>query len=211
MRPAPRRRNCRALRQPAGLGLRALRRTAVLVDAPGARHQVVARRDRCRRQFYFKPDAGKSPLSPADESPTPPCDARTGRTRRGHRRRPGAGVTRYRYSPRRSPLGSGLRTFAPDRVPVVGYIRTYRTCSGAPAGEYGIRRPPALARTAAALAQRNPLPQDVVDQGLIVEDIFAPAFQECQGRLKRNHGDGGVSRPGTSGLHGTYSAPRSAD
>ena len=58
------------------IGLQPLRRTALLVDAPAG----VDIRDwpaviDVDEQFYFKPDAGKLLLSPADETPDKPGDA----------------------------------------------------------------------------------------------------------------------------------------
>jgi D-arginine dehydrogenase len=51
---------------------------------------------------------------------------------------------------------AGLRTFSPDRAPVVGFdVQTagFFWCAGQ--GGYGIQSAPALARTAAALAGRR--------------------------------------------------------
>ncbi len=75
---------------------------------------------------------------------------------------------------------AGLRTFAPDRVPVVGYdphVPGLFWCAGQ--GGYGIQSAPALARTAAALAQRIALPQDVVDEGLVVENMSPQRFRDA--------------------------------
>jgi D-arginine dehydrogenase len=163
------------------VGLRALRRTAVLVDAPGdvdiRSWPAVIDAD---EQFYFKPDAGKLLLSPADESPTPPCDAQPDELDVAiavDRVQASLGIEIRRVGHR----WAGLRTFAPDRVPVVGYdpdVPGLFWCAGQ--GGYGIQTAPALARTAAALAQRNPLPQDVVDQGLVVEDISPRRFKDAR-------------------------------
>ena len=58
------------------LGLQPLRRTAVLVDPPAgtniAHWPAVIDID---EEFYFKPDAGKLLISPADETPVEACDA----------------------------------------------------------------------------------------------------------------------------------------
>ncbi len=179
------------------VGLRALRRTATLVDAPGGvdvrSWPAVIDAD---EQFYFKPDAGKLLLSPADESPTPPCDAQPDELDVA------IAVDRVQASlsieiRRISHRWAGLRTFAPDRVPVVGYdpdVPGLFWCAGQ--GGYGIQTAPALARTAAALAQRDPLPQDVVDQGLIVEDMSPRRFKGAAGDHGMNRGDARVS-PGT--------------
>ena len=179
------------------VGLRALRRTAVLVDAPGdvdiRSWPAVIDVD---EQFYFKPDAGKLLLSPADESPTPPCDAQPDELDVAiavDRVQASLGIEIRRVGHR----WAGLRTFAPDRIPVVGYdpdVPGLFWCAGQ--GGYGIQTAPALARTAAALAQRNPLPQDVIDQGLIVEDLSPRRFKDAKVDYNAKHGDGRVS-PGT--------------
>ncbi|HEX7373528.1 MAG TPA: FAD-binding oxidoreductase [Steroidobacteraceae bacterium] len=162
------------------IGLQAMRRTAVLVDAPDGvdtRHwPAVIDAD---EQFYFKPEAGKLLLSPADETPTPPCDTQP------EDLDVAIAVDRVQASldievRRVSHRWAGLRTFAPDRVPVVGYdpqVPGLFWCAGQ--GGYGIQSAPAFARTAAALAQRRALPQDVVHEGLIADSLsprrFAPA------------------------------------
>jgi D-arginine dehydrogenase len=179
------------------VGLRALRRTAVLVDAPGdvdiRSWPAVIDAD---EQFYFKPDAGRLLLSPADESPTPPCDAQPDELDVAiaiDRVQASLGIEIRRVGHR----WAGLRTFAPDRVPVVGYdphVPGLFWCAGQ--GGYGIQTAPALARTAAALAQRNLLPQDVLDQGLIVEDLSPRRFKDAAGDNSTNQGDRCVS-PGT--------------
>src|SRR4051794_26124896 len=58
----------------APIGLRALRRTAFMVDAPpGTVAPMIADIDDA---FYIKPDAGRMLCSPADETPQAPGDAR---------------------------------------------------------------------------------------------------------------------------------------
>jgi D-arginine dehydrogenase len=176
------------------VGLRALRRTAVLVDAPGdvdiKSWPAVIDAD---EQFYFKPEAGKLLLSPADETLTPPCDAQPDELDVA------IAVDRVQASlaidvRRVSHRWAGLRTFAPDRVPVVGYdphVPGLFWCAGQ--GGYGIQTAPALARTAAALAQRNPLPQDVADQGLIVDNMSPRRFRDLMVDNGMNDADGRVS------------------
>ncbi len=138
------------------LGLQPLRRTAILVDAPEGvdiRHwPLVIDAD---EQFYFKPDAGKLLLSPADETPSPPCDAQP------EELDVAIGVDRVEAAlnlevRRISHRWAGLRTFAPDRVPVLGFdaeLPGFFWCAGQ--GGYGIQTAPAMARTAAALRGRR--------------------------------------------------------
>jgi D-arginine dehydrogenase len=154
-----------------------MRRTAVLVDPPPG----VDVRDwpaviDADEQFYFKPDAGKLLLSPADETPVPPCDvqpedldAAIGVDRVQRALHLEVRHIRHRWA--------GLRTFAPDRVPVVGFdsqIAGFFWCAGQ--GGYGIQSAPALARTAAALAQGQEPPPDVLTEGLVTDNLSPRRF-----------------------------------
>ena len=106
-------------------------------------------------RFYFKPESGHILASPADEVPSPPCDARPeeidvaralDRIEKATRFTVGRIVNRW----------AGLRTFAPDRVPVLGpdpRAAGFFWCAGQ--GGYGIQSAPAAARLAAALRLRS--------------------------------------------------------
>jgi D-arginine dehydrogenase len=62
---------------------------------------------------------------------------------------------------------AGLRTFAPDRSPVVGFSEAAEGFFWlAGQGGYGIQTAPALSRAAAALALGLPLPQDLLQAGV---------------------------------------------
>jgi D-arginine dehydrogenase len=154
------------------VGLRPYRRTAMLIDAPTGidvrEWPAVIDAD---EQFYFKPDAGKLLLSPADETPDKAHDAqpeeldialcvdRIEAVLDMEVRR-----IRHRWA--------GLRTFAPDRVPVVGFdaeIEGFFWCAGQ--GGYGIQSAPAMARTSAALIKGECLPEDIVLEGLNAADL----------------------------------------
>jgi D-arginine dehydrogenase len=171
---------CGALR----IGLQPLRRTALLVDPPTG----VDIRDwpaviDADEMFYFKPDAGKLLLSPADETPDKPGDAQpddldvavaVDRVQMAL----DIDVQRVRH------CWAGLRTFAPDRAPVVGFDpRTTGLFWCAGQGGYGIQSAPALARTAAALAKRESIPADVAAQGLKAEDLSPGRFMEAAARI----------------------------
>ena len=165
------------------VGLQALRRTALLVDPP---HGIDARRwpavIDADEQFYFKPEAGKLLLSPADETPTAPCDAQPEDLDVAiavDRVQAALNIDVQRVSHR----WAGLRTFAPDRVPVVGYdpvVPGFFWCAGQ--GGYGIQSAPALARTAAALAQRLAVPADVAKAGLATEQLAPSRLGESAPR-----------------------------
>jgi D-arginine dehydrogenase len=159
------------------VGLQPLRRTALLVDAPAGvdvrRWPAVIDAD---EEFYFKPDAAQLLLSPADETPQGPGDAQP------EDLDVAIGVDRVQAAldievkkVRRS--WAGLRTFAPDRVPVVGFdpeIEGLFWCVGQ--GGYGIQTAPAMARAAAALARQEDLPEDVAMEGLAAADLSPLRF-----------------------------------
>jgi D-arginine dehydrogenase len=67
----------------------------------------------------------------------------------------------------------GLRTFAPDGAPVIGFdpsTEGFFWLVGQ--GGYGIQSAPSLSRTAAAMVLGEKPPQDVLDAGLILADIL---------------------------------------
>ena len=71
----------------------------------------------------------------------------------------------------------GLRSFAPDGNPVVGYDATpdgFFWLIGQ--GGYGIQSAPALSRLAAALVRGDDPPKNIMDEGLLLEDISPMRF-----------------------------------
>lgn len=134
----------------AGLGpldIRPLRRTALTIDPPrGVEVHDWPEMMDVDEEFYFKPDAGQILLSPADETPTDPCDAQpedldVAVAVDRFERATGLDIRRVNHS------WAGLRTFAPDRVLVAGFDPR---ASGffwlAGQGGYGVATSPALAR-----------------------------------------------------------------
>ena len=156
----------------APIGLRPLRRTAILVDAPeghavDAWPLVIA----ADESFYFKPDAGRLLLSPADETLVDPGDVQPDEWDIAvavDRVTSATNIEVHRIRHR----WAGLRTFAVDRSPVVGFDRA---ASGffwlAGQGGYGVQTAPALALVAAALACGQPIPQAIADFGVDAADI----------------------------------------
>ena len=102
-------------------------------------------------RFYFKPEAGRLWLSPHDETPSLPCDAAPEELAVAQAIDRLEQVMDWRVEAveRR---WAGLRTFAPDRLPVYGWDAQ---CEGfgwfAGQGGYGIQTSPAAARLAAQL------------------------------------------------------------
>ncbi len=144
------------------LGLIPCRRTAVLVDVPaGMDASGWPFVNDVDEQFYFKPEAGSLFLSPADETPAEPSDAQPDEWDVA------AAVDRVEAATtlkitRLKARWAGLRTFAPDRTPVVGFspeIEGFFWLAGQ--GGYGIQTSPALSLAAASLILETPLPAEL--------------------------------------------------
>ncbi|MBS0449134.1 MAG: FAD-binding oxidoreductase [Proteobacteria bacterium] len=154
------------------VGLEPLRRTAIGLPAPAGHDMrawpLVIDID---EQFYFKPEGAQLLLSPANEDPSPPCDAVPDELDIAlavdrFERATTMPVTRIVH--RRA----GLRSFVADRTPVVGFdAEAPGFCWLAGQGGYGIQTAPALARSAAALIAGRPLPADVAALGVTVEAL----------------------------------------
>jgi D-arginine dehydrogenase len=159
----------------APLGIQPLRRTAVLIDSPDAHGSaswpaVIA----ADASYYFKPDAGLILTSPCDETPTPPCDAQPEELdiAIGIDRIEAVTTMRIRRVTR---AWAGLRSFAPDRSPVVGYdgqAPGFFWLAGL--GGYGVQTAPALSQLAANLALRTPPHADLAAEPTLCASAFAP-------------------------------------
>lgn len=163
----------------APVGLVPKRRTALLVAPPeGQQIDTWPLTVDVDETFYLKPDAGKLLLSPADETPSPPCDASP------EELDVAIAIDRVQQAMdlpvrRVEHKWAGLRSFVADKAPVVGYdpdAPGFFWLAGQ--GGYGIQSAPALARWAAAAVLGLPAPADVADQG-VTAAMLAP------GRLTR--------------------------
>jgi len=158
----------------APLGLMPLRRTIIVFEAPSGldcRHwPAVGAID---GSYYFLPDAGRLMGSAADEVPSPPCDAQPEEFDVALAAQRIENVTSVSIKRIRN-RWAGLRTFAPDRLPVAGYdprVANFFWFVGL--GGFGLQTAPALAEAAAALALDRPLPTVCVRAG-ITEHVLAP-------------------------------------
>lgn len=133
------------------LGLVPLRRTMVqLAVAPSAPRGLPLVLD-VHEQFYFKPEAGGVWLSPHDETPSPPCDAAPEAIDVALAIERFGDVVDWQVE-RLVYRWAGLRTFAPDRLPVYGFDRADpRFVWFAGQGGFGIQTAPAAAAIGAAL------------------------------------------------------------
>jgi D-arginine dehydrogenase len=152
------------------IGLRPLRRTVILVDAPGdvSSWPLVSSVD---DEFYFKPDARRLLVSPCDETPSEPCNAApddydvavaVDRLER-------ATTLRVEHVTHR---WAGLRSFVADRTPVAGPDPEREGLVWLAAqGGYGIQIAPALARACRALLAGEGIPADLAVLGLVADDL----------------------------------------
>ncbi len=102
-------------------------------------------------RFYFKPESGRLWLSPHDETPSPPCDAAPEEIDVATAIARLEGVVDWKVE-RVERSWAGLRSFAPDRLPVYGFdprVPGFFWCVGQ--GGFGIQTAPAAAELAASL------------------------------------------------------------
>lgn len=122
--------------------------------------------------FYFKPESGRIWLSPHDETPSPPCDAAPEEIDIA------LAIDRFEQVIDCRIVAverkwAGLRSFAPDRLPVYGWDLR---CEGffwfAGQGGFGIQTAPAAARLAAQLA--TDAPRDSMTQAIDTA-VYSPS------------------------------------
>ncbi len=149
------------------IGLVPKRRTAITFDAPAG---VDVRRwpavIEVNETWYIKPDAGRILASPADETPSSPCDAQPDEY--------DIAVLVDRLSrsttlkvPRIHSKWAGLRSFVADKTIVTGFdpqVPGLFWLAGQ--GGYGIQTAPAMGRAAAALLLDGAVPADIGDFGI---------------------------------------------
>ncbi|MCO5155609.1 MAG: FAD-binding oxidoreductase [Aquamicrobium sp.] len=161
-----------ALAGVAEIGLTPKRRTAMMIDGPGGRVDdgwpMVVDVDEA---FYLKPDAGRLLVSPADETPSPPCDAQPEEIDVA------ICIDRIEHAfeievKRVLNKWAGLRSFVADKAPVVGFAPGaggFFWLAGQ--GGYGIQSAPAVSRLAAALVLGRPVPDDIAAEGLDLASV----------------------------------------
>lgn len=149
----------------APVGLTPMRRSIAVIPAPQDQDVMTwPLVSDVEEHWYMKPDAGHLFVSPADEIPVDPHDAypddmilAEGLDR--FETATSIEVTRVLRS------WAGLRTFASDRTPVVGFdpsAEGFFWLAGQ--GGYGIQTAPAMAQVAAALVLKQPTSEIVSDE-----------------------------------------------
>ena len=164
----------------APLGVAPKRRTACTVPRPpGVDTRGWPMVVDVRESYYFKPDAGAMLISLADEAESDACDAWP------RDEDIALAVERVQQVadlpvPRLISRWAGLRSFAPDRVVVVGFDPA---ASGffwlAGQGGCGIPTAPAMSRLCAALANGEAAPADIIDAGLDLAAVSPARFRDA--------------------------------
>ena len=155
------------------VGLVPKRRTAFIIDLPAgtdaAAWPIVSDVD---ETLYFKPEAGRLLVSPADETPMPPCDVQPEEldiAEAAHRLETRTLLTVSHVIRK----WAGLRSFVRDKTMVVGHAPEapgFVWLAGQ--GGYGIQTSPCMGRVAAALATGSDLPADLTARGIGAGDLL---------------------------------------
>lgn len=161
----------------ATIGLVPKRRTVINFDAPAAidctGFPIVGD---VANSYFFRPESGGLMASPADKTPSPPCDAQpdeidmaiiVDRMQR---------ATLFEI-PRITHSRAGLRSFTPDNVPAMGMApdtEGFMWLAGQ--GGFGIETSPAMGRIAAALAQGEAFPATADLAGVTADDLRPDRF-----------------------------------
>jgi D-arginine dehydrogenase len=169
----------------AAAGLEPRRRTAVRVSA--APWTVADWPFVCdvAEEWYFRADAGALLLSPADETPTAPCDAQPDDYDIALTIARVEAATQLTVE---RPLSAwaGLRTFAADRTPVAGFdphARGFYWLAGQ--GGYGIQTAPALAQLTVAQICGDAAPAELVAAGVDAAALSASRLRQVHDTTPR--------------------------
>ena len=149
----------------AALDLTPMRRTAILLAPPKSvdvSNWPLAMA--AGEHYYFKPDAGKIMLSPADEHPCAPSDVQPEEldiAYAAHFAEKSLGLDHSSINH----TWAGLRTFTPDRTPAIGYTADHPGFFWSVGqGGHGIQTAPAAAQLAAHLLLGNEQPSTLQKQ-----------------------------------------------
>ncbi len=133
------------------IGIQPYRRTMVQLRIDPAPPADLPHVGHIAGSFYFKPEGERLWLTPHDEIPSAPCDAQPEDIDVATAIDRLEGVVDWRVTGL-DRKWAGLRSFAPDRLPVYGFdpgVPGFFWCAGQ--GGFGIQTAPAGARLAAAL------------------------------------------------------------
>lgn len=149
-----------------GRGLQPLRRTAINVKVPDHDLEHMPEVTEVDDSFYFKPDAGQLMVSPADETPVAPHDAWPEELDIAYAAHYLGECTTLDVA-HVAHSWAGLRTFAPDRVPLIGYdSKAEGVFWLAGLGGFGIQTSAAVGQLAASLLTKSELPEPLQNAGV---------------------------------------------
>jgi D-arginine dehydrogenase len=160
------------------VGLQPKRRSAAIIAGPeNARVQDWPEISPVDISFYCKPTGGKLMLSSAEEDPMEPHDAWADDMRLAEAVEKLEAMCDINVQ-RLERTWGGLRTFAPDGLPVVGYDpeeEGFFWLTGQ--GGYGIQTSPALSRAAASLVKGDAIPADIAAEGVTAGQMSPARFR----------------------------------
>ncbi len=159
------------------LGLAPMRRTMITFDGPAeADFDDWPAVGGISGGYYFMAEAGKLMGSSADEIPSPPCDAQPEEY--------DIALAAYNIEAATTleikhihHKWAGLRTFSPDRQPVIGYdpsSPTFFWLVGQ--GGVGIQTAPAVSQLAADLAMHEPIGAEFAELGITEQSVGRARF-----------------------------------
>lgn len=160
----------------APLELQPLKRSVILIEAD-VNQSVLPYIGDVEESFYFKPSADGIMVSPCNETLEEPNDAAVDEMDVA------VAVDRFERATNGSvekvkSKWAGLRTFSPDRNPVVGFDSN---ATGffwlAGQGGYGIQTAPAIAKLGSALLRHDRLPDFMLNNEIKLEDISPNRFR----------------------------------
>ena len=160
------------------IGLVPKRRTALTVAAPpGIDSAGWPMTLDVEESFYFKPDAGRLLVSPADETPMPPCDVQPDELDIAIAIDRLTQATTIEVA-RVERKWAGLRSFVADKTTVCGFeplAHGFFWLAGQ--GGYGIQTAEGMARCAVSLIERGVLSEDIAAKGVAAETLGPARFR----------------------------------
>ena len=159
------------------LGLAPLRRSMAVCPTPVVVEPFGPHVSDINDKYYWQPEGPNIQCSPADETPSEPCDARPEEIDIAYvLDQVNATTTLNLRSVKTS--WAGLRTFSPDREPVCGedpdVAGLWWFCGQ---GGYGIETCEAMAASIAGLMTVGELPDEVRAHGIAAADLSASRFR----------------------------------
>jgi len=171
------------------IGLLPQRRTAVMLEAP-LEAQFWPYFGDIGETFYVKPDAGRLLAAPCEEVTVAPSDL-------APEEYDVAVIANRIETMTTLPVNrilskwAGIRTFAPDRTPVVGWApdaKGFFWLAGQ--GGYGIQTAPAMARCCLSLVTEKKIPQDLAALCVTTDALSAARFGSAFPPSSQARGDG---------------------